>query len=138
MPRLTEAVVLLLLLPLFLMSAQEHFTLEVRYPQKTFTPQRGSSVKLSCEAKYDYNRCGLLHVVWQNSSEYGRKSNELTDPKKYLTTVNETVDEDNMRRRQIVTEILNLRPKDDGRYQCKAACDNGEEAMGHFITVRVR
>uniref|UniRef100_A0A3Q1C2N8 Ig-like domain-containing protein n=1 Tax=Amphiprion ocellaris TaxID=80972 RepID=A0A3Q1C2N8_AMPOC len=112
---------------------------DVLYPQKTFTPQRGSSVQLSCEAYYDYEKCGLLHVVWHNTSpQYSKKSTELTDPRKYFTAVNETVDEGNIRHRQVVTEILNLRPEDDGRYQCMAKCDNGEEAMGHFITIRVR
>uniref|UniRef100_A0A3Q1GL84 Ig-like domain-containing protein n=1 Tax=Acanthochromis polyacanthus TaxID=80966 RepID=A0A3Q1GL84_9TELE len=111
----------------------------VLYPQQILTPARGSSVKLSCETNYDYKKCGLLHVVWHNtSSQNDDKITELTDPKKYLTAVNETVNEGNRRRRQVVTEILNLRPKDNGRYQCQAKCNNGEEARGHFITITVR
>ncbi|XP_051813259.1 uncharacterized protein zgc:174945 [Acanthochromis polyacanthus] len=138
MPRLTGTAVLLLLI-FFLTSAEDIPVVEVLYPQQILTPARGSSVKLSCETNYDYKKCGLLHVVWHNtSSQNDDKITELTDPKKYLTAVNETVNEGNRRRRQVVTEILNLRPKDNGRYQCQAKCSNGEEARGHFITITVR
>ena len=105
---------------------------EVFYKQNTIDAPRGSSVTLSCEARYFSNQCGLLHATWY------RESTELTDPRKYLTTVSETVVNDT-RRRKVVTEILNLAPEDSGQYQCKAECNSGaDSAMGHFITVNVK
>lgn len=129
---------MLLMMTLFLMSAQDIFAVEVLYPQNTLTPAKGSSVNLSCEAFYDYVKCGLLHVVWCKLSPQYNKRTELTDSKKYFTAVNETIEDGNSRRRQVVTEILHVRPKDDGSYQCKAECENGEEAMGHFIKIIVK
>ena len=110
-------------------------TLEVIYPQRSFTLPPGSSVKLSCDTHYDFEHCGLLYVVWCHLS---RGSVQLTDPKKYLTTVNETESGGGMRRRQVVTEILDLATEDNGQFQCKADCESGEAAMGHFITITVK
>uniref|UniRef100_A0A8D3B1K0 Ig-like domain-containing protein n=1 Tax=Scophthalmus maximus TaxID=52904 RepID=A0A8D3B1K0_SCOMX len=107
-------------------------TLEVLYPQKTITVARGSSVKLSCDANYDSEQCGLVRVVWL------QKDTELSDPDKYFTTVNETVSDGNMRRRQVVVEIVDLTTEDTGVYQCKGECENGETAMGHIIRISVK
>lgn len=107
---------------------------EVLYPHRTMTLSRGSVAKLSCEAKYYLVECGMLHVAWQRS----RQETELTDPTKYFTSVNETVIEANRRRRHVVTEILSLTRKDEGDFQCKAECENGDKAMGHLITIVIR
>lgn len=108
---------------------------KVFYPKENITPARGSSVKLSCEAHYNFVRCGLLHVVWIVRDG---EAAELINPKKYHTTVNETLSEGGMRRRQVVTEILDLNPGDSNKYQCKALCETGGSAMGHFITITVQ
>ncbi|XP_074509060.1 uncharacterized protein LOC141778597 [Sebastes fasciatus] len=112
---------------------EEKDTLEVQtITNRHITPARGSSVKLSCIALYDFKLCGsLLRVGWYNLTE-------LTDPRKYFTTVNETVSDDNRRRRQVVTEILNLTPEDNGLYQCQARCDSGETSPGHYINITVQ
>uniref|UniRef100_A0A3B4TBK2 Ig-like domain-containing protein n=1 Tax=Seriola dumerili TaxID=41447 RepID=A0A3B4TBK2_SERDU len=85
------------------------------------------------DANYDLEKCGLVQVVWRHIT----KNADLTDPNKYLTTVNETQLDDNMRRRQVVTEILNLTREDNGDFQCEAKCENGNSAMGHLITITV-
>uniref|UniRef100_A0A0F8C2B8 Ig-like domain-containing protein n=1 Tax=Larimichthys crocea TaxID=215358 RepID=A0A0F8C2B8_LARCR len=111
---------------------QEKDAVEVIYTQKTLNPARGSSVKLSCDARYDFKQCGLLHVAWfQNEAE-------LTQPRKYHTTVNETISDQRMRRRQVVTEILNLTPEDSGAFQCRAECQLKDTAMGHLIIINVQ
>ncbi len=107
-------------------------TVEVFYHRSNITAARGSSVKLSCEARYILNKCSQLHAAWN------LKSAELTNPKKYLTTVSETEVDDSMRSRQIETEILALTPEDSGGYQCTAECQGEDSANGHFIYIYVR
>ncbi|KAG7231543.1 hypothetical protein INR49_011575 [Caranx melampygus] len=101
------------------------------------TPIKGSSVKLSCQAKYDLTRCGHVHVVWKNVKE---NAGTLTDPRKYLMTVSETELNSTMRRRQVMTEILDLRMEDTGGYQCTAECEKGVKAseIGHIIRITVQ
>ncbi|KAM6935620.1 uncharacterized protein PEZ65_005962 [Lycodopsis pacificus] len=135
MTRLTGPTVLLLV-ALCASSAQgENVTLEVQYPQRSIAPARGSSVKLSCDAIYDVQLCGLLQVAWYRLTAGSAEPAELTKPGKYFTTVNETVD--SVRRRQVVTEIFDLTPKDDGQFQCTAECETGTTGMGHYISITV-
>uniref|UniRef100_A0A1A7X8Y2 Ig-like domain-containing protein n=1 Tax=Iconisemion striatum TaxID=60296 RepID=A0A1A7X8Y2_9TELE len=128
----------LLLMTLGVLSAEEKDYLEVLYPQSAITAAVGSSAKLSCVANYDLRKCGVVHVVWHKMPELSNKGTELMDPMKYFTTVNETIIENNLRKRQVVTEITKVEKADSGRYQCKAKCDSGEGAMGHFITIKVQ
>ena len=109
--------------------------IELKYHSAKITAARGSSAILSCVAEYDFDRCRhRLHVVWQQVDD--NNTTELIDPNKYLTTVNETISDDNRRVRQVVTEILDLTPKDNGQFQCIAVC-NEETARGHFIKISV-
>ncbi|KAM3614336.1 uncharacterized protein V6R79_012911 [Siganus canaliculatus] len=105
---------------------------EVFYRQQNITASRGSSVSLSCDAQYVHKLCGSVHVVWY------REKVELTDPKKYFTTVNETRLDGTMTRRQVVTEMLHLTPGDGGSFHCKGECTSGEFAVGHYIWISVR
>lgn len=94
---------------------------------------RGSSVRLSCEAVYDPVRCEDVHVAWfQDTSE-------LTRPHKYMTVVSESLisEPGRRRRRQVVTEILDLQPEDADRFQCRALCREEVSAVGHAITIQV-
>uniref|UniRef100_A0A8C2X4W9 Ig-like domain-containing protein n=1 Tax=Cyclopterus lumpus TaxID=8103 RepID=A0A8C2X4W9_CYCLU len=106
-------------------------TLEVIYPQRSITAAGGSSVKLSCDAVYDVERCDALHAAWYRTGPDA----QLTDPGRYFTTVNET--DGRGRRRQVVTEIRDLKAEDGGLFQCKAECEAGDKAMGHYITITV-
>ncbi|KAK5861705.1 hypothetical protein PBY51_017161 [Eleginops maclovinus] len=133
MTRLTGAT-LLLLVTLSVLAAQDKVPIEVRYKEATLTTARGSSVQLSCEAVYDFEQCRQLHVVWVRD---GKKRVELTDPRRFFTTVSETVSEDGTRRRQVLTEILEVIPEDAGQFQCQAKCEDGEMAMGLFIWINV-
>ncbi|KAI9520181.1 hypothetical protein NQZ68_020080 [Dissostichus eleginoides] len=130
-----KAPTVLLLVTLCVFSAEEKVTLEVRYEGDTITTARGSSVQLSCDAIYDFEQCGLLHVVWVHVMD---QNEELTDPRRFFTTVNETLSEDTMRRRQVVTEILNVSPKDAGQFQCQAECEGEQTAMGLFIWINIK
>uniref|UniRef100_A0A3Q3FX28 Ig-like domain-containing protein n=1 Tax=Labrus bergylta TaxID=56723 RepID=A0A3Q3FX28_9LABR len=92
-----------------------------------------SSVKLSCNAVYNFKLCGWLHVVWCWEDV------KMTEPRKYFTTVNETISGRNMRLRQVVTEILDLTSEDDGRYYCTAECLKSQDgAVGQSITIEVK
>lgn len=106
--------------------------IEVIYQAKTIKAEKGSTVKLSCEAKYDFAGCENLHVVWHMPDQ----NTELTEPLNYFTTVSEKQIGVNVRERTVITEILSVNQGDSGRYQCKADC-SGQIAMGHFITVNV-
>uniref|UniRef100_A0A1A7ZVH7 Ig-like domain-containing protein n=1 Tax=Nothobranchius furzeri TaxID=105023 RepID=A0A1A7ZVH7_NOTFU len=128
----------LLLMTLGLLSAEEKDYLAVVYPQSTTTTAVGSSAKLSCVANYDTEKCGMVHVIWHKMHELDDKSIELKHPWKYLTTVSETIIENTVRKRHVVTEITKAEEADDGRYQCKAECESGAQAMGHFITIKVQ
>lgn len=126
----------LLLVTLFVSSAQDKAPVEVRYLSQDITSPSGSSIKLTCNAHYYVELCGLLHVAWYHIT---KQSAELTDPRRYLTTVNETaISDDNMRRRQVVTEILNLTAEDAGQFQCTAECEKESETVaGHYIWITV-
>lgn len=106
---------------------------ELLYPKSSMKAARGSSVLLSCEAIYDPAQCEDVHVAWFQ----GRT--ELTRPHKYITAVNESyISEPGKRRkRQVVTEILDLQPEDADRFQCKALCVGELSAMGHFIGITI-
>ncbi|CAJ1063074.1 uncharacterized protein zgc:174945 [Xyrichtys novacula] len=142
MSRLTGSVgllLLLLLVTLSVSSAEDEVTL--RSKAQTIAAARGSSVSLSCLAVYNYQLCRLLHVTWraEGGAEVGAAAGvELTDPKKYLTTVSETLSDGDVRHRQVETEILDLTEEDSGRYQCVARCGGAESAVGRFSEIIVK
>lgn len=105
---------------------------EVLYAARTISVSRGSSVTLPCNASYNLNRCGLVHVVWLQNNV------ELVDPDRYLTTVSEIHKGGNTRHRQVLTEILKVGANDTGAFQCKAECGSGESAKGHTININVQ
>ncbi|KAM9851587.1 uncharacterized protein ACBR49_004752 [Aulostomus maculatus] len=134
MTRCTRASLLLLVtFGWFARAEESNGSLELTSPQRVFSPAWGSSVRLSCLADYDFQPCGWLHVTWGNIS---MPNVELTDPDKFITTVNETGGD--VRRRLVVTEILHLTPQDSGIFQCKAECEAGRSAIGHVIRVDVQ
>ena len=94
----------------------------------------GTPLTLTCKSTYVYELCRHVEVGWHQNSGVG-----LTDPSRYLTTVNETILKDNVSRcQQVTTKILSLTSKDNGDFQCLAKCDNGEQARGHIIEVIVK
>lgn len=107
-------------------------TVVLLYRAATITANLDSSVILNCEAQYNFRLCSLLHLVWIQGTT------ELTSPSRYLTTVSEQITGEDMRRRYMSTEILQLTPEDAGSYQCQAQCQNGDSALGHFIRINVK
>ncbi|XP_074540615.1 uncharacterized protein LOC141801457 [Halichoeres trimaculatus] len=134
MTRSTGSVLLLLLLVcVCVSSADDQGAMVVRFKPGRVSAPRGSSVKLSCKADYDFDLCDRPHVTW-----HLEQTTELTDPMKYLTTVNETLADGGRRLRQVVTEILHLTTEDSGRYHCIAKCGDAQSAVGRAYEVDVR
>ncbi|CAL8339511.1 unnamed protein product [Gadus morhua 'NCC'] len=105
---------------------------DVHYERKPFKELMGTPITLTCKTMYVYKWCRHMEVGWHQNGSVG-----LTDPSRYLTTVNETISEDS-RLRQVTTKILSLISEDNGDFQCIAKCENGEQARGHFIEVVVK
>ncbi|XP_071757105.1 uncharacterized protein LOC139913070 [Centroberyx gerrardi] len=115
-------------------SAQDTEIVEVLYPSRTIHAAKGTSVNLTCRAKYNFKLCGHVQVAWCAI----QTKTDLTDHTWYTTTVNETVLKDGiMRLRQVMTEIIHLTMEDNGAFQCNAKCERGEMAQGHFIRIHV-
>ena len=92
----------------------------------------GTPLILTCSLTYEYQFCRHVEVGWhQNSSG-------LADPSRYLTTVNETILDNENRLRQVTTKILSLIHEDNGYYQCLAECESKEQSRGHFVEVIVK
>ncbi|XP_075996747.1 uncharacterized protein LOC142990763 [Genypterus blacodes] len=127
---------LLLVMISCVISAQDSDPLVVIYPKRSIRASIGEAVKLECSVEYKVRVCGPVRVVWQQED---REAVELTDPSRFLTVVSEEALEDGRtRRRQVVTEILRLIPRDAGTYQCSAGCESSEDtAVGHFISLTV-
>ena len=104
----------------------------MHYERKPFKELMGTPITLTCKTMYVYKWCRHMEVGWHQNGSVG-----LTDPSRYLTTVNETISEDS-RLRQVTTKILSLISEDNGDFQCIAKCENGEQARGHFIEVVVK
>ncbi|CAL8259363.1 unnamed protein product [Boreogadus saida] len=106
---------------------------DVRYERKLFEELMGTPITLTCKTMYVYKWCHHMEVGWHQNQSVGL----LTDPSRYLTTVNETISEDS-RLRQVTTKILSLISEDNGVFQCIAICGDREQARGHFIEVVVK
>lgn len=112
--------------------------LKVKYPKKHLTGVEGTSLKLTCYAEYNYAVCGRVEVAWFKSNVQNWAI--LSNPIRYLTTVNETIMEGPSRRqRQVETEILHLTHEDQDEFQCRAKCElSGDQAMGHIVEISVK
>lgn len=109
-------------------------TVEIWAKRRTIAAPRGSSIKLSCNATYYFDICDPVHIFWRLEES----TEELKNPKKYLTTVSEMFSDGGKRLRQVETEILNLSGEDSGRYQCVAYCGGEQSAVGRSSEVDVR
>lgn len=77
--------------------------------------------------------CDPLQVFWRLG-----ENTELTNPKKYMTTVSETRSDGCRTLRQVETEIFDLSDEDSGRYRCVAYCRGEERAVGPVSEVYVK
>ncbi|KAL6109827.1 uncharacterized protein ACO6RY_12881 [Pungitius sinensis] len=111
--------------------------LEVQYPSSTISASIGSSLRLPCRVFYDEKQCDLLRAAWYQLGSPPEPAEQLSEPGRYGTTVNETQSEDGRRHRAVLTEILRVTPQDEGAFQCMAECEGGEQVMGHIIYVTV-
>ncbi|XP_047010320.1 uncharacterized protein zgc:174945 isoform X3 [Ictalurus punctatus] len=112
---------------------------QVKYPRHPVRRTEGQSLTLSCRAEYKEESCGSISVKWclwiqQNTCK------PLTDPDRYLFSINETIISGKtvFRHRDAFVTFIQLSLRDTGLYQCNAECQSTRStAMGHLINVTV-
>ncbi|XP_059409165.1 uncharacterized protein zgc:174945 [Carassius carassius] len=106
----------------------------VIYSREPVTKTEGLSLSLKCTVKYRIEDCDFETNWWKWNRD---EPLQITDPNKYLITVNET-ETDEHRLRDIFLRFSSLNLQDSGRYQCDAKCLNsGTAAKGHLLVLNV-
>lgn len=98
---------------------------QLLYPSSSVTAARPSSLLLRCEALYDPLECHHVHSLVP-----GHHGADPTVSESFISGLER-------RKRQVVTEILDLLLEDAGRFQCVALCAGEVSAIGHFIRVTI-
>uniref|UniRef100_A0A671LEI8 Zgc:174945 n=1 Tax=Sinocyclocheilus anshuiensis TaxID=1608454 RepID=A0A671LEI8_9TELE len=106
----------------------------VIYSREPVTKTEGLSLSLKCTVRYKIQDCDIQTNWWHWNID---EPLQITDPNKYLITVNET-EIDEHRLRNIFLTFSSLKLQDGGRYQCDAKClDSGTAAKGHLLVLNV-
>ncbi|KTG33833.1 hypothetical protein cypCar_00031288 [Cyprinus carpio] len=106
----------------------------VIYPREPVTKTEGLLLSLKCTVRYKTEDCDIQTNWWQWNNSVPL---QITDPNKYLITVNET-ETDEKRLRNIFLTFSSLNLQDSGFYQCDAKCLNsGTQAKGHLLRLNV-
>lgn len=120
----------------FLWANTKYFlcAVSVIYPREPVTKTEGLLLSLKCTVRYKTEDCDIQTNWWQWNNSVPL---QITDPNKYLITVNET-ETDEKRLRNIFLTFSSLNLQDSGFYQCDAKCLNsGTQAKGHLLRLNV-
>ncbi|XP_053475887.1 uncharacterized protein zgc:174945 isoform X2 [Ictalurus furcatus] len=112
---------------------------QVKYPRHPVRRTEGQSLTIRCRAEYKEESCGSISVMWclwatQDTCK------PLTDPDRYLISINETIISGKtvFRHRDAFVTFVQLSLSDTSLYQCNAVCQSTRStAMGHLINVTV-
>ncbi|XP_056306636.1 uncharacterized protein zgc:174945 [Danio aesculapii] len=107
----------------------------VRYSREPVEEMEGRMLSFKCRLEYKKEDCDISAKWWHVESD--AISEPITDPNRFLITVNETK-KDDQRHRDIVLTFKSLSIADRGLYQCNAKCLNTQTvAKGHVLFLNV-